>query len=533
MPPLRPADDGPTQPTSPYDYHDMSLQDLRSALSVSPTEVKTVQDAWQQLSTNMNNVLTGPAVSLEQALTLLKGWDSKLASKPFKDRAGQILDFGKQIASAAHQASEGFNDLSRTFHTSAWFLSMSIADMNSVHALAENALTEWSRDLYILVGYLSRQTYGTSGVNSSDTIGGFNGYASWEGVQNQPEINFQYLYGQGQKGSYPGIVQFSGQVRPQYSRVDITALAGPYGPKTMTNLIMYNDWNDEGWAGRTFSDTHRDQLANLLNQVAGSSYTPLVGQFPQLPQATWLTDGQGNGSSSNGSSNGGPGSVPGYTGGAAGTLPGAGLGSGSLGGTSPGSGSLGGTGYGTGGAGSPSATMPGTGPGAGSAGSAPGTGIGPVVPPGGGSAGQLGNPASVGIGTPTHLASYTPPASSSGGLGGLSSPGSFGSGAAGGLNGLGGGSLGTGGSLAGGSGSLAGSGGLGAASAGGAAGEVASAAGLSAATGRSSMPMMPPMMPPQGGNQDRDRQRKSWLPEDEDIWGTDVDGVPPVISGDA
>jgi hypothetical protein len=533
MPPLRPADDGPTQPTSPYDYHDMSLQDLRNALSVSPTGVKTVQDAWQQLSANMNNVLTGPAVSLEQALTLLKGWDSKLASKPFKDRAGQILDFGKQIASAAHQASEGFNDLSRTFHTSAWFLSMSIADMNSVHALAENALTEWSRDLYVLVGHLSRQTYGTSGINSSDTIGGFSGYATWEGVQNSPEINFQYLYGQGQKGSYPGIVQFSGQVRPQYSRVDITALAGPYGPKTLTNLIMYNDWSDEGWAGRTFSDTHRDQLANLLNQVAGGSYTPLVGQFPQLPQATWLTDGQGNGGSNNSSNNGGPGSVPGYTGGAAGTLPGAGLGSGSLGGTSPGSGTLGGTGYGTGGAGSPPATVPGTGPGTGSAGSAPGTGIGSFTTPGGVSAGQLGNPASVGIGTPTHLASYTPPASSSGGLGGLSSPGSFSSGSAGGLNGLGGGSLGTGGSLAGGSGSLAGTGGLGAGSAGGAAGEAATAAGLSAATGRSSMPMTPPMMPPQGGNQDRDRQRKSWLPEDEDIWGTDVDGVPPVISGDA
>ncbi len=44
--------------------------------------------------------------------------------------------------------------------------------------------------------------------------------------------------------------------------------------------------------------------------------------------------------------------------------------------------------------------------------------------------------------------------------------------------------------------------------------------------------MMPPMMPQQG-NQDRDRQRKSWLPEDEDIWGTDAAGVPPVISGDA
>lgn len=45
--------------------------------------------------------------------------------------------------------------------------------------------------------------------------------------------------------------------------------------------------------------------------------------------------------------------------------------------------------------------------------------------------------------------------------------------------------------------------------------------------------MMPPMMPPGAGNQDKDRQRKSWLPEDEDIWGTEEDTVPPVISGDS
>jgi hypothetical protein len=42
------------------------------------------------------------------------------------------------------------------------------------------------------------------------------------------------------------------------------------------------------------------------------------------------------------------------------------------------------------------------------------------------------------------------------------------------------------------------------------------------------------MMPPMGmGNSDKDRQRKSWLPEDEDIWGGDGTAVPPVISGDS
>jgi hypothetical protein len=44
--------------------------------------------------------------------------------------------------------------------------------------------------------------------------------------------------------------------------------------------------------------------------------------------------------------------------------------------------------------------------------------------------------------------------------------------------------------------------------------------------------MMPPMMPygMQGGT--GERQRKSWLPEDEDIWGVDAAVVPPVISGE-
>ncbi|MEU4776488.1 hypothetical protein [Micromonospora sp. NPDC023633] len=47
------------------------------------------------------------------------------------------------------------------------------------------------------------------------------------------------------------------------------------------------------------------------------------------------------------------------------------------------------------------------------------------------------------------------------------------------------------------------------------------------------MPFMPPMMPGMGGapqqGQDRDRQRSTWLKEDEKVWGTDPDCAPAVI----
>lgn len=46
-------------------------------------------------------------------------------------------------------------------------------------------------------------------------------------------------------------------------------------------------------------------------------------------------------------------------------------------------------------------------------------------------------------------------------------------------------------------------------------------------------PMMPPMMPPGAmGNQDKERERTTWLAEDEDVWGTDPDVSPAVIGRD-
>ncbi|MGC4807649.1 hypothetical protein [Micromonospora sp. DT233] len=64
----------------------------------------------------------------------------------------------------------------------------------------------------------------------------------------------------------------------------------------------------------------------------------------------------------------------------------------------------------------------------------------------------------------------------------------------------------------------------------GSAGLAGGAAGMGGMGG--GMPFMPPMMGGPGmggGQQDRDRQRNTWLKEDEEVWGTDPDCAPAVI----
>jgi hypothetical protein len=143
-------------------------------------------------------------------------------------------------------------------------------------------------------------------------------------------------------------------------------------------------------------------------------------------------------------------------------------------------------------------------------GGAPGSGFGGVGggAPGGGF-GSVGGPGSA----PTHVAGL--------GAGGLPG-GGFGGG------GLPGGGFGGGGGLPG--GGLVGSGNPGGLGPGGGAGAAANEAALAA---HGEVPLMPPMMPPMmNQNQDNTRQRKSWLPEDENLWGGAIDAVPPVISSD-
>lgn len=136
-------------------------------------------------------------------------------------------------------------------------------------------------------------------------------------------------------------------------------------------------------------------------------------------------------------------------------------------------------------------------------------------------------------GGPTQLASVGGmPGTGGSGPGGLGGAAGGLGGAAGGLGGAAGG-LGPVGSAGAGAGAPGSSGGLLGTGSGGLAGSAgAGLAGSAGAAGRGGMPMMPPMMPP-GGQGDRDRQRKSWIPEDENVWGDDGAVVPPVISGDS
>jgi len=54
------------------------------------------------------------------------------------------------------------------------------------------------------------------------------------------------------------------------------------------------------------------------------------------------------------------------------------------------------------------------------------------------------------------------------------------------------------------------------------------------AGGMGGMPFMPPMggMGAPGGNQEKERERKTWLAEEEDVWGTDPDCSPAVVGRD-
>ncbi|GAA4640685.1 hypothetical protein GCM10023196_107220 [Actinoallomurus vinaceus] len=145
------------------------------------------------------------------------------------------------------------------------------------------------------------------------------------------------------------------------------------------------------------------------------------------------------------------------------------------------------------------------------------------LPGGDGSKFPGGNGSNFPGGSGTHLAGYDPAGLPGGG--GL--PGSGGTGLSGGGTGLGGDPFGgAGGGLGTGSGmGTMGAGGVGAGGLGtGAGANGAAAAGRMAGGGG----MMPPMHPGHGQGE-KERERSTWLQEDEDIWGGDGDAVPGQI----
>lgn len=146
-------------------------------------------------------------------------------------------------------------------------------------------------------------------------------------------------------------------------------------------------------------------------------------------------------------------------------------------------------------------------PGSGTGGHIPGSGTGGHIPgsgghiPGSGTGGHIPGGGGLGGAGGTDLAGFHAPGGGGGGLGGGLGGDPMG-GAGSGLTG-GPGALGNG--LGGGLGAGAGAGGAGAA-------------------GRGMMPMMG------GHNQgEKERERSTWLTEDEDVWGGDGDAAPPMI----
>ena len=113
----------------------------------------------------------------------------------------------------------------------------------------------------------------------------------------------------------------------------------------------------------------------------------------------------------------------------------------------------------------------------------------------------------------------------SGGLAGIGDGGGIGGGGGGLGGGLGGGSGLGGGVGSGGAGAGAGGGGLGAAGAGSGLGAGGAGAGAGAAGARGAG-MMP--MHPSGGNDEQERERSTWLTEEDDVWGDD-DDLPPKL----
>ena len=512
-------DGGAPDPVSQYDYSHMSVAQLEYVLGTKPGDVQNVQNGWQSFAANLSSALDDGAFSLTAILKLLDGWSGD-AAQAIKDRATQIHAFGGQVVEAAKANGEAFNQAGQTFHVATDLLGYSIGDMNQQLGFVQQARDDWSMDLCEALS-----TMVSARGPSTEAYQGLKGAIEWRPIEGRAypsAYTFDYWYGYG----LPGLVHFWGAAASD-TGIQLHGDAGPYGQPYQ--LI------DPGWfygdtVGKSFPSVYQNQLQLLLKQVGGSSYAPQVGKFPKAPRPTWTSAsttlttptnnfGGGPGSFNGGGTGGGVGGKPpGSTGGTGGGgLPGGGLGGGAGGGSGGGGLPGGGTG-GTGGGGLPGGGTGGTGP-------FPTGGTGGGGMPGGGPGGYGGGGVPTGGGT--KLAGPIGP-----GTGGL--PIGPGPGGVGGIGPIGGsGGLGLPGGGLGGAGSLGGGGSDGLPALGSAATGAAAegALGSTAATG-SAMPMMPPMMPPMAGagQNDNSRQRKSWLPDDDDIWGDDSAAVPPVIS---
>ncbi|MGH3273658.1 MAG: hypothetical protein ACRDNZ_04950 [Streptosporangiaceae bacterium] len=523
-------------------YTDLSYDQLNAILSTKSDDIKSVSSAWSNFAQKLSNLLTGgdpTAASLPKALALLNDWDGP-AAKDFKKNLGKVVTLGGQLAAAAAaQACPQVLNLANampvsldigTVEQSVYDCSSTTGDigdhidaMNHDYKILQAARAEWSAGMYAAIidvynnvltypslfnyfpnssnyfdQYANRANYSPPTQNSDKSVD-FSYQYAWPLVASVAfKVHMQPIWG----GALNAFVQSADlairevPVTPNGTEMD----SNVWGQQPQTLWISTNTATAAILAGK-FDSTFHYHLAMLLTKHAPAVYHTPITQFPPQLSSPGITTGK----PSNGSNNkkGGPG-------GGVGELGGVGLGGVPL---HP-LGSIGG-----GGSGMPplsASSFPG-GPalngGLGSGGSVPGGGVGSSIPSAAGGPG-------------TKLAGFNPssPLTSGSGLMTPKALSGLGSGfGGGGLPGGGGPSM-----LSSGGGGLGGlgSGGLGPA---GTASEMAAGSALAGRAG-AEPPMMPPGMGQQPGG-DNNRQRKSWLPEDENIWGADVDAVPPVISG--
>lgn len=511
---------GSSYPESP-DYYNNLLKDV-----VNNSDTGSIQrgiDGWKTFGALLQSVVRGAGETDSYAAadplmpdslgTLvqshLSGWSGQAADE-FTRMVGLIADFGDAVGKTMYDPMgenppDGEFPANYTFHSNLSDLMNTVSTIKQQQQWAEKSYNNWISALannmlnYSAFMFWSKDLHDNLPTDASPVTGQAFPLPSFS-----VNYNATSTYSDGESYSSSGTEDF--EIWDGYDNHRRLSLPG--FSTEFSDAVDQNQTNQsaiEGWLRQNFTTFYKSQLGPFADLVtSGDGTYSMVGkQLPQKVDESFLPKGKPSPAGSQNGNNSGGGVPFGGSGGFGGGLPfssGAGPGGGGSGGPPGGFG----TGTGTGG-------LPGGVPGGGTgAGGLPGGG---GMPGGGAGLGSGGLP---GGGGPTSIAGVGP-----GGPGGIAPLGGGGGFPGGGAGGFGGG--------AGGLGGLAGSGGeLGSAAGGGASGLAPTG------TNGAAMPLMPPMIPPMmgAGQNDNARQRKSWLPDDEDIWGDDGTAVPPVISSD-
>jgi uncharacterized protein YukE len=497
---------------------DNFLTEVAGQPNADTTSIGHAMDHWQELGTCLVSMMQGND-GLESAAGSSAQWGPSVAdllkkhlqtwqggaADEFTKQVNIIAQFGNAVGRAMYdqtgENTNGYYPESNTFHRALTDIQSSLQFTQQQHQWVNTTFDKWADVIANNIWKYDTRWFGNT--TPSDSLPQ-DWAATYVSVSNDSFQAGQASSGSTTSGWLKFVIQVSGAPSGNYV-IWVPAVQDGDAANSWSILTLSNDYYIDQ------SATSVSQIKNQIKQAGDDLYAQRLkavaegivgdsGDYPQIQQQlpTKVDESKLPKGHSGGGGGGGGGSFGGGSFGGLGGGNGAGFGGG---GPGNGFGSL----PGGGGPGNGFGSLPGGGGGPGNGfgglpggGGAPGGGLGGL--PGGGLAPGGGS-------TPTHLA----------GLGG-GLPGGFGGG---------GGGFGGGGGLPGGLASAGGPGGLGS---GGAAGAAANEAALAA---HGEVPLMPPMMPPMmNQNQDNNRQRKSWLPEDEDLWGGAVDAVPPVISSD-